>query len=48
MQFKKLLVFFQGIPEIDQGNEESKLTDWVKLACLLCLRQFPSKEKLQK
>lgn len=23
-----------------------KLTDWTKLACLLCRRQFPSKEAL--
>merc|ERR1712001_153398 len=29
------------------GGEE-KLTDWEKLACLLCQRQFPSKEKLTK
>lgn len=31
----------------DEGDEkEGKLTDWVKLACLLCRRQFPSKEAL--
>ncbi|XP_062871155.1 RNA-binding protein 10 isoform X2 [Trichomycterus rosablanca] len=30
----------------DGGEREEKLTDWVKLACLLCRRQFPSKEAL--
>ena len=30
------------------GGNEEKLTDWVKMACLLCQRQFPSKEKLTK
>merc|ERR1719273_1989271 len=30
------------------GGGEEKLTDWTKLACLLCQRQFPSKEKLTK
>ncbi|XP_078207034.1 RNA-binding protein 6 isoform X14 [Callithrix jacchus] len=29
-------------------NEEDKLTDWNKLACLLCRRQFPNKEVLIK
>ena len=29
-------------------NDDSKHTDWSKLACLLCKRQFPTKEKLQK
>ncbi|TKC35750.1 hypothetical protein EI555_015299 [Monodon monoceros] len=29
-------------------NEEDKLTDWNKLACLLCRRQFPNKEVLSK
>ncbi|XP_075403510.1 RNA-binding protein 6 isoform X1 [Tenrec ecaudatus] len=29
-------------------NEEDKLTDWIKLACLLCRRQFPNKEVLIK
>ena len=28
--------------------DEQQLTDWSKLACLLCQRAFPSKEKLQK
>ncbi|XP_029995115.1 RNA-binding protein 10 isoform X1 [Sphaeramia orbicularis] len=34
----------------DEGGEkderEGRMTDWVKLACLLCRRQFPSKEAL--
>lgn len=30
----------------DVGQEERQHTDWVKLACLLCKRQFPSKEGL--
>lgn len=29
-------------------NEDDKLTDWNKLACLLCRRQFPNKEVLVK
>ncbi|XP_061473769.1 RNA-binding protein 6 isoform X2 [Rhineura floridana] len=29
-------------------NDEDKLTDWNKLACLLCRRQFPNKEVLIK
>nr|XP_060621726.1 RNA-binding protein 6 isoform X1 [Anolis sagrei ordinatus] len=29
-------------------NDEDKLTDWNKLACLLCRRQFPNKEVLMK
>ncbi|KAG7477530.1 hypothetical protein MATL_G00070630 [Megalops atlanticus] len=28
------------------ADKEEKLTDWSKLACLLCRRQFPSKEAL--
>ncbi|XP_018581488.1 RNA-binding protein 10 [Scleropages formosus] len=28
------------------ADREEKLTDWSKLACLLCRRQFPSKEAL--
>ena len=28
--------------------DEQQLTDWDKMACLLCQRQFPSREKLQK
>ncbi|EMP26550.1 RNA-binding protein 10 [Chelonia mydas] len=34
-----------GEPERASDREE-KLTDWHKLACLLCRRQFPSKEAL--
>ena len=31
-----------------EALDESKLVDWDKLACLLCKRQFPQKETLQK
>ena len=27
---------------------EQQFTDWTKMACLLCKRQFPSREKLTK
>ncbi|XP_077571973.1 RNA-binding protein 10 isoform X1 [Stigmatopora nigra] len=30
----------------EKGGKEGKMTDWEKLACLLCRRQFPSKEAL--
>uniref|UniRef100_A0A1A7WUN2 RNA binding motif protein 10 n=1 Tax=Iconisemion striatum TaxID=60296 RepID=A0A1A7WUN2_9TELE len=30
----------------DGDEKEGRMTDWVKLACLLCRRQFPSKEAL--
>uniref|UniRef100_A0A3Q3LSM0 RNA binding motif protein 10 n=1 Tax=Mastacembelus armatus TaxID=205130 RepID=A0A3Q3LSM0_9TELE len=30
----------------EKDDKEGRLTDWVKLACLLCRRQFPSKEAL--
>uniref|UniRef100_A0A3B5LHY1 Leucine rich repeat containing 23 n=1 Tax=Xiphophorus couchianus TaxID=32473 RepID=A0A3B5LHY1_9TELE len=30
----------------EKDEKEGRLTDWVKLACLLCRRQFPSKEWL--
>merc|ERR1719300_2181059 len=30
----------------DGGVDEAKLVDWAKLACLLCKRQFQSKEIL--
>ncbi|XP_010781993.1 RNA-binding protein 10 [Notothenia coriiceps] len=30
----------------DKDEKEGRMTDWVKLACLLCRRQFPSKEAL--
>ncbi|KAL1272349.1 hypothetical protein QQF64_028211 [Cirrhinus molitorella] len=32
--------------EIMEGDDEDKLTDWKKMACLLCRRQFPNKEAL--
>ncbi|XP_043080811.1 RNA-binding protein 10 isoform X7 [Puntigrus tetrazona] len=32
--------------EEEAGEREERLTDWSKLACLLCRRQFPSKEAL--
>ncbi|XP_051517908.1 RNA-binding protein 10-like isoform X1 [Myxocyprinus asiaticus] len=32
--------------EDEGGDREERLTDWSKLACLLCRRQFPSKEAL--
>lgn len=30
----------------DKDDKEKRMKDWVKLACLLCRRQFPSKEAL--
>ena len=30
------------------GTDDSQLTDWSKLACLLCKRQFPTRDKLMK
>ncbi|KAM9752480.1 RNA-binding protein 10 isoform 2-T6 [Menidia menidia] len=30
----------------EKDDKEERMTDWVKLACLLCRRQFPSKEAL--
>lgn len=32
--------------ESDPNDVQQKLTDWTKLACLLCRRQFPNKEAL--
>lgn len=32
--------------ESDPNDIQQKLTDWTKLACLLCRRQFPNKEAL--
>ncbi|TSP79452.1 RNA-binding protein 10 [Bagarius yarrelli] len=29
-----------------EGERDERMTDWTKLACLLCRRQFPSKEAL--
>lgn len=28
------------------SDEEGKITDWKKMVCLLCRRQFPTKEAL--
>jgi len=37
----------EGGAELDGGDgSQDKLTDWKKLACLLCRRQFPNKESL--
>lgn len=37
----------EGVAEPDGGEVGlQKLTDWTKLACLLCRRQFPNKEAL--
>ncbi|XP_072238107.1 RNA-binding protein 5 isoform X2 [Leuresthes tenuis] len=37
----------EGGAELDGGDGgQDKLTDWKKLACLLCRRQFPNKESL--
>lgn len=37
----------EGGAEPDFGEEgQDKMTDWKKLACLLCRRQFPNKESL--
>ncbi|XP_037534644.1 RNA-binding protein 5 isoform X2 [Nematolebias whitei] len=37
----------EGGAEFDSGDgTQDKLTDWKKLACLLCRRQFPNKEGL--
>ncbi|KAM3617409.1 uncharacterized protein V6R79_005784 [Siganus canaliculatus] len=30
----------------EKDEREGRMTDWIKLACLLCRRQFPSKEAL--
>jgi len=32
----------------DDDDDEEKLVDWNKMACLLCKRQFPSSEALQR
>ena len=50
-----LVASYGGDSESDDEGEgsgsplnEDKLLDWSKLACLLCKRQFPSKEGLQR
>lgn len=32
--------------DFDGGDAQQKFTDWTKMACLLCRRQFPNKEAL--
>ncbi|KAF7695931.1 RNA-binding protein 10 isoform X1 [Silurus meridionalis] len=32
--------------DVGGGERDERMTDWAKLACLLCRRQFPSKEAL--
>ncbi|XP_037346790.2 RNA-binding protein 5-like isoform X2 [Pungitius pungitius] len=32
----------------DRAADEGKITDWSKLVCLLCRRQFPNKDALQR
>ncbi|KAI5619530.1 RNA-binding protein 5, partial [Silurus asotus] len=45
-----LVAAYSGDSEPEEAPEgddkEDKLTDWKKMACLLCRRQFPSKEAL--
>lgn len=36
----------EGGADPDGEGGQDKLTDWKKLACLLCRRQFPNKESL--
>ncbi|KAJ0068485.1 hypothetical protein NL108_008435 [Boleophthalmus pectinirostris] len=33
-------------PEESPADEEAKITDWTKMVCLLCRRQFPTKDAL--
>uniref|UniRef100_A0A8K9X010 RNA binding motif protein 5 n=1 Tax=Oncorhynchus mykiss TaxID=8022 RepID=A0A8K9X010_ONCMY len=35
-----------GAAEPEHGGEQDQLTDWKKMACLLCRRQFPNKDGL--
>ncbi|TRY66835.1 hypothetical protein DNTS_004777 [Danionella cerebrum] len=46
-----LVAAYTGDSEPEESAEgddkEDKLTDWKKMACLLCRRQFPNKEGLQ-
>lgn len=47
-----LVASYGGGSDSDEGAEDNSLedeyTDWVKMACLLCKRQFPAKEALQR
>uniref|UniRef100_A0A674N2Z6 RNA binding motif protein 5 n=1 Tax=Takifugu rubripes TaxID=31033 RepID=A0A674N2Z6_TAKRU len=36
----------EGVADFDGGDGQQKYTDWSKMACLLCRRQFPNKEAL--
>ncbi|XP_028855115.1 RNA-binding protein 6 isoform X2 [Denticeps clupeoides] len=36
----------QQLPKSQSEEKEDKLTDWKKIACLLCRRQFPNKDAL--
>ncbi|XP_030632442.1 RNA-binding protein 10 [Chanos chanos] len=36
----------QALPQEKEREREDKLTDWKKMACLLCRRQFPNKDAL--
>uniref|UniRef100_A0AAR2KSJ0 RNA binding motif protein 10 n=1 Tax=Pygocentrus nattereri TaxID=42514 RepID=A0AAR2KSJ0_PYGNA len=45
---QSLVAAYRGETDSEEegAEREEKLTDWTKLACLLCRRQFPSKEAL--
>lgn len=49
-----LVAAYGGGSDSDEDDEESarteelRFTDWTKMACLLCKRQFPNKEALQR
>lgn len=43
-----MLVPSYGAGSDSSGDEEEGIIDWNKLACLLCKRQFPSREVLEK
>ncbi|NXI73111.1 RBM5 protein, partial [Anseranas semipalmata] len=51
-QKRGLVAAYSGDSDNDEDllermeNEEEKLTDWKKMACLLCRRQFPNKDAL--
>ncbi|NXQ55875.1 RBM5 protein, partial [Anthoscopus minutus] len=51
-QRRGLVAAYSGDSDNDEDllermeNEEEKLTDWKKMACLLCRRQFPNKDAL--
>ncbi|AWP02674.1 putative RNA-binding protein 6-like isoform 3 [Scophthalmus maximus] len=38
--------FAKGSQGIQSDDKDDKLTDWKKMACLLCRRQFPNKDAL--